>query len=48
MIIHAFGVDKCVVVVKLRCFYDFSENELRMENVEFYEFEWIDDVVMLR
>jgi len=26
MIIHELGVDKCVVVVKLLCFYDFCEN----------------------
>jgi len=30
----------------LLCFHDFCENELRMENVEFDEFERIDDVVV--
>jgi hypothetical protein len=39
MIIHALGVDKCVVVVKLLCFYDFCENGLKVEGFDFNEFE---------
>jgi len=31
MIIHALGVDSCVVVVKLWWFYDFCENGLKMK-----------------
>jgi hypothetical protein len=39
MIIHALGVDTCVVEVKLLCFYDFCENRLKMEKFDFDEFE---------
>ena len=39
MIIHALGVDKCVVVVKLLCFYHFCENGLKMEMFDFDEFD---------
>ena len=43
MIIHALGVDKYVVVVKLLCFYHFCENGLKTEKFDFDEFEWIDE-----
>jgi len=46
VIIHALGVDKCVVVVKLWCFYDFRENRLKVEKFDFDEFESINEVVM--
>jgi hypothetical protein len=39
MIIHGLRDDKCVVVVELLCFYDFCENELKMEMFDFDEFE---------
>jgi len=47
MIIHALGVDKCVVVVKLWCFYDLCENGLKLRSLIFVEFEWINRVVMM-
>jgi hypothetical protein len=47
MIIHELGYDKCVVVVKLLCFYDFCENGTKVEKFDFYEFERIDDDVVL-
>jgi len=39
MIIHALDVDKCVVVVKLLCFYHFCENGLKIEKFDFDELE---------
>ena len=39
MLIHALGIDKCIVVVKLLCYNDFCEYELKMENVGFDDFE---------
>jgi hypothetical protein len=39
MIIHALRVGKCIVVVKLLCFYHFCENELKFEKFDFDEFE---------
>jgi hypothetical protein len=39
MIIHALGVDKCVVVVKLWCFCDFCKNGLKIKKFDFDEFE---------
>lgn len=47
MISHELGDDKCVVVVKLLCFGDFCGNELKQVKFEFYEFEWIDEVIRL-
>jgi len=41
------GDDKCVVVVKFLCFYDFCENGSRVEKFDFDELERIDDVVVL-
>ena len=35
MIIHDLGDDKCVVVVKVLCFYDFYENGLKRWEVWF-------------
>lgn len=47
MIIHALGIDKCVVVVNLWYFCDFCKNGLKMEKFDFDEFEWSDEVVVL-
>jgi hypothetical protein len=47
IIIHALGVDKCVVVVKLWCFYDFCEIGLKLEKFDFDEFEWSDEVAKM-
>jgi len=47
MIIYVLDVDKCVIVVKLLCFYDFCENGLKMKKFYFDEFEWINGVVMM-
>jgi len=39
MMIHALGVDKYVVVVKLLCLLSFGENGLKMEKLYFDEIE---------
>lgn len=47
MIIHALGVDKCVLGVKLLCFWNFCENRLKLEKFDLDEFEWINGVVVM-
>jgi len=44
-LIYELGDDKCVVVVKLLCFYDFCEYGSTTEKFDFDELEWSNEVV---